>query len=61
MAMCMWAGASRNTSDEEYGSGFAVNCTAWVLALAWAIINFRTGGGALVPLAGDGHQSGACC
>jgi hypothetical protein len=43
---------------EEYGTAFAVNCTAWAIALLWSIANLRQTGG--VPLAVDGKVSGAC-
>jgi hypothetical protein len=59
MTMCLWAAANRNTVDEEYGTGFAINCTAWVLALVWVISNLTSGSGA-TPSASDARVSGVC-
>ena len=60
MAMGLWAAANRNTNDEEYGAGFAINCVAWALGLLWTLHSAYSAKG-VVPLAAadSGKASGA--
>lgn len=58
MAMCLWAAANRRTVDEEYGTGFAINCTAWALGLVWVLGNLFGGSASGGPTATDAKASG---
>ena len=60
MTMCLWAGANRNTVDEEYGPGFAMNCVAWCLALAWTLHAWLVGAGYIPAVPTSGKASGVC-
>ncbi len=37
MAMLFWAGADKQTVQDEYGVGFTLNCFAWTLGVSWVI------------------------